>query len=78
MSYEKIVVHLKCKGSYGSWIYDYLFNQCLSLVKRWTRTPLRRGVLDTILCDLVSDLGANCGFLWLLRFPPPIKLTTTI
>jgi len=26
----------------------------------------------------VSDLRQVCGFLWVLRFPPPIKLTTTI
>jgi hypothetical protein len=27
---------------------------------------------------LVSDLRHVCGFLWILRFPPPIKLTATI
>jgi len=27
---------------------------------------------------LVSDLGQVGGFVWLLRFPPPIKLTPTI
>jgi hypothetical protein len=26
----------------------------------------------------VSDLRQVCGFLWVLRFPPPIKLTATI
>jgi len=26
----------------------------------------------------VSDLGQFVGFLWVLRFPPSIKLTTTI
>ena len=30
-------------------------------------------------CDkFVSDLRQVCGFLWVLRFPPQIKLTTTI
>jgi len=24
--------------SYGSWIYNYLFNQCLSPLKLWVRT----------------------------------------
>jgi hypothetical protein len=38
---------------YGSWIYDYLCNQCLSPLTLWVRTPLRRYVLDTILCDKV-------------------------
>ena len=38
------------------------------------------GVLDTTLCDKVqvSDLQQVCGFLRLLRFSPPIKLTTMI
>ena len=27
---------------------------------------------------IVSDLQQVSGFLWVLRFPPPIKLTTTI
>ena len=26
----------------------------------------------------VSDLRQVCGFLWVLRFPPPLKLTATI
>jgi len=25
--------------SYGSWIYNYLCNQCLSPLKLWVRTP---------------------------------------
>ena len=40
--------------SYGSWIYNYLCNQCLSPLTLWVWTPLRRGVLNTILCDKVS------------------------
>ena len=32
------------------------------------------GVPDTTLCDLRQV----AGFLWVLRFPPPIKLTATI
>ena len=39
------------------------------------RIPIRRGVLDTTLCDIVSDLWHVGGFLRVLRFPPPIKLT---
>ena len=39
--------------SYGSWIYNYLCNQCLSSLKLWVRIPLRRGVLDTTICDKV-------------------------
>jgi hypothetical protein len=36
--------------SYGSWIYNYLCDQCLSPPKLWIRIALRRGVLDTTLC----------------------------
>jgi hypothetical protein len=28
--------------------------------------------------EFVSDLGQVGGFLWVLRFPPPIKLTAMI
>jgi hypothetical protein len=37
--------------SYGSWIYNYLCNQCRSPLKLWVWIPLRRVVLDTTLCD---------------------------
>ena len=37
--------------SYGCWIYNYLCNQCLSSITLWVRTPLRRCVLATTLCD---------------------------
>ena len=36
-------------------------------------------VLDTTLCDKVCQyLRQVSGFLWVLRFPPPIKLTARI
>ena len=41
--------------SYGSWIYNNLCNQCLSPLTLWVRTPLRRGVLYTMLCDNVCQ-----------------------
>ena len=41
--------------SYGSWIYNYICNQCPSPLKLWVRTPLRRSVLDTTLCDNVCQ-----------------------
>ncbi len=40
---------------YGSWIYNYLCNQCQSLLTLWVRIPLRRDVLDTALCDKVCQ-----------------------
>ena len=39
--------------SYGSWIYNYLCNQCLSPLKLWVWMPFSWGVLDTTLCDKV-------------------------
>ena len=50
----------RCKGSswswlHGSWIYNYLCNQCLSPLKLRVRTPLRRGILNTTLCDQVCQ-----------------------
>jgi hypothetical protein len=44
--------------SYGSWIYNYLRNQCLSPLTSWIWILLRRGVLDTTLCDKVSQWRA--------------------
>jgi hypothetical protein len=61
---------------YGSWIYNYLCNQCLSLLKLWVRIPFRREVPDITLCDKVCQWQVG-GFLRVLRFPPPIKLTAT-
>jgi len=46
---------LPLSWSHGSWIYNYLCNQCISPLKLWVRTPLRRGVLDTTLCDKVCQ-----------------------
>jgi hypothetical protein len=45
--------HFSRPWSHGSWIYDYICNQCLSPLKLWVRTPLRKGVLDTTLCDKI-------------------------
>jgi hypothetical protein len=44
---------MSCSWLYGCWIYNYLCNQCLSLLTLWVRIPLRRGVLDTTYCDQV-------------------------
>ena len=41
------------EGPYSSWIYNYLCNQCLSQLTLRVRIPLRRGVLDTTLCDKI-------------------------
>ena len=62
--------------SYGSWIYDYLCNQCLSPLKFWVPIPLRQHVLDTTLCHKVCQWLAAGQ--WFSQGPPPIKLTTTM
>jgi hypothetical protein len=52
--YWKIPASYDLEGQswwYCSWIYNYLCNQCLSPLTLWVRITLRRGVLDTTLCD---------------------------
>ena len=51
--------------SYGSWIYNYLFNQCLSPITLCVQIPPRRGVLDMTVCDKVRRWHATAR-----RFPP--------
>jgi len=46
-------LELSWTWSYGSWIYNYLCNQCLSPLTLWVRIPLKRFGLDTTLCDKV-------------------------
>ena len=76
--------HRNSKGAivvvmYGSWIDNYLCNQCLSPHKMCEfESHSWRGVLNTTLCDKVCDLRQVCGFIWVLWFPPPIKLTAII
>ena len=41
------------------WIYNYISNQCLSLLSLWVWIPLRWDVLDTSLCDKVCQLFAT-------------------
>jgi len=45
--------------SYGSWIYNYLCNQCLSPLTFWVRILLRKGVLDTT--KLVLEIKSSTG-----------------
>ena len=61
--------------SRGIWIYSYLCNHYLSTITMWVWILLRRGVLDTTLCDKVCQwLAANRLFFRVLRFPPSIQL----
>jgi hypothetical protein len=56
--------------SYGNWICNYLFNQCLSPIKWRVRIPLKaRCTWYNIMWCILSGRS----FLWVLRFPPSIK-----
>ena len=46
--------------SYGSWIYNYLCNQCLSPLMLWGWTHSWWGVLDTTLCGKVCQWLTTC------------------
>ena len=78
MPYTTCIMEPSWLWSYCSWIYNYLCNQCLSSLKLWVRIPLmeRCTRYNIIWFKFVSDLWQVSGFLWVLRFPPPIKLTT--
>ena len=54
-SLSNVLQGLSWSWSYGSWIYDYLCNQCLSSLKLWVQTRSWRGVLDATLCDKVCQ-----------------------
>ena len=66
---------LSWSWSYGSWIYNYLYNQCLSPLKLWVQTLFMERCMQHYVIKFVSDLRQVSGFLRVLRFPPPIKLT---
>ena len=67
------MAYLSWLWTYGSWIYNYLCNQCLSPLKLWVWTLFMARCIK-----FVSDLRQVSGFLRVFRFPPPIKLTTII
>jgi len=59
----------------------YYYNVLIyvSPLTSWVRIPVRRGVLNTTLCEkFISDLRQIGDFLQALRFSPPIKLIATI
>jgi hypothetical protein len=62
--------------SYGSWIYNYPCNQCLSPCCEFDYRS-GRGVHHYVI-KFVCDLQQVDGFLRVLQFPQPIKLTATI
>ena len=77
--------YLLLKGSleswkYGNWIYNYLCNQSLSQLKLWIQNPLNGEVysMQHFVKEFGSDWRQVGGFLRVVLFPPPIKLTATI
>ena len=56
----------------GSWVSNYLCNQCVSPLTLSVRIPLRRGVLDTTLCDKVCQWFAAGR-----RFSPGALVSST-
>jgi hypothetical protein len=60
---------------YDSWNYNYLCNQCLSSLTLWVRIPLKRGMLNTTLCDKVCQWLAAGQW---VSVGPPISSTNKI
>jgi len=62
--------------SYGSWIYNFLYNLPIT-TKAVSSNPAHGEVysIQHYVINFVSDLRQVNGFLWVLRFPPLIKLT---
>ena len=56
--------------SYGSWIYNYQCNQCLSPLMLWVRISIE-AISDTVCQWLATGRWFSLG-------PPPIKLIATI
>ena len=57
---------LSCLWPHGCWIYNYLWNKCLSPLMMRARNPLRRDVLETTFSDkvcmwLVAGLWVSLG-----------------
>jgi len=48
--------------SYGSWIYNYLCNQCLSPLTLWVRIPGGVYSIQHFVIKFVCDLWRVCGF----------------
>ena len=53
--HDTLLSRLSWSWSYGSWIYNYLCNQCLSPLTLWVWIPHGWGVLDTTLCDKICQ-----------------------
>ena len=55
MQLDRVKCSSSCRKWYGSLIYNYLCNMCLSPIKWEFDWDSWRGVLDTTLCDKVCQ-----------------------
>ena len=77
--------HFECKWKiYSGGVFYHVaasnFNSACSIQSYWiprVQISIRRGVQHYVI-KFVNDLRQVSGFLWVLRFPPPIKLTAMI
>ena len=71
---------LSWSWSYGSWILQISVQSAPIATKAVSSNPVHGEVYSIQPCVIkfVSDLRQVDAFLWILKFPPPIKLTATI
>ena len=63
--------------SFGSWIYNYLCNQCNKVVSL-NAAQVKVYSIQHYVIKFVSDLRQVGGFVRVFRFPPATKLTAMI
>jgi hypothetical protein len=69
---HNIIMHT-CWCHHDHMVVGFICNQCLSPLTLWVRIPLRRGVLDTTLCDKVCQWLATGQ-----RFSPGPPVSSTL
>jgi hypothetical protein len=71
--------YMSWSWSYGSCVFNYLCNQCLSPQTLWVWIPLIRGVLDTTLyvITFINDLRQVDGFLRVQRHKDVCRINNT-
>ena len=74
---------ITCRGHCGrdGMVVGFITTYAISAYHHWCEFESHSDEVYSIqhyVIKFVSDLWQVCGFLGVLRFPPPIKLTTTI
>jgi hypothetical protein len=81
LRYFTFIVH-GSPWSYGSWISNYSVPmQSVPITTKVVSFNPAHGkvyLIQHYVIKFVSDLWQSVGFLWVLQFPPPIKLNTMI